>query len=1392
MKIIKTILSACLLCYTLPLLAHDASLQFEHLTSEQGLSQNDVNCILQDQQGFMWFGTHDGLNKYDGYNIKVYQNEPENKYSISSNLIYTLTEDQCGNIWVGTTGGGLNKFNPDTERFTRFNHSSADESTLSSDLILSTYHDSQGRIWVGTQNGLNLYHQPEGDQQGSFLRFYPHPDHKSLNSANRITSIFEDECGTLWLGTQSGLSKLEENGGEYSFKNYLPGGRQVGVKAIHQGKNGKLLVSTAHGLYTLETQHNEARFELTSAESYVTLVEGNYGEIWGGNSHGVYHLTYDIKNDTHRVANHYANDITRPGSLSKNNVRCLYKDKSGIIWIGTNGGGVDRLNPSKKDFLHFSKNLNSGSLSYNKIRSIFEDSRGNLWIGTEGGGVNYLAADEQSSDYNRFKHINTVSNVFAIAETETEEEQSTIWFGSEGNNLSRLSRKGRSQILDIDFGAKLGISNSVFAILHDHTGSLWVGTYNGGLYRLDKNGAGDYQLSHFRHTNSKKNSLANNIIRSLLQDAQGNLWIGTANGLSMIATEELDAPEPRFISYSNSERQVSGLSHNYILSIYESKNGDLWIGTFGGGLNKLIKSANGNIHFKVYREKEGLPNNVIKSMLEDEEGKLWIATNKGLSHFDPRKETFKNYDVSDGLQSNEFSELASFKRDNGQMLFGGVNGFNAFYPDSITDNPYLPQVAITDFRIFNQSIKPGDEINGRKILDKTISKSSELQLKHAENNISFEFSALHFAAPTKNQFAYKLEGFDKDWTYTNSSRRFASYTNLKHGEYVLKVKAANNDGVWNITPLTLKISIAPPFWLSWWAYIIYAILFVTAILFIRKYTLIGIKEKHQLELEHIEKEKTEELHQMKMRFFTNISHEFRTPLTLILGPLEYLLKDNKVSKEEQQKHYTLMQKNAKFLLRLVNQLMDFRKLDQGKMKLRLQKESVNNVLGEITEPFQFIAHRKNIDYTICQPEEEIEAWVDTDKVEKMLYNLLSNAFKFTPKGGKVEVKLYKEKRGLKSKLGYYAIEVKDTGSGIPEDQVKHIFERFYQVHGREKAKHEGSGIGLSFVKSLVELHQGKISFHTKCGEGSCFKILLPIGKTAFRKSDFLQKEIETEGRLSIEAWIDIEDESQLDESKHKKRLPTLLIVDDHADIRRFVRQSFADEFNILEAENGLQGVEKARNFHPDIIVADIMMPEMNGIEMCQTIKSETATSHIPVILLTAKNTEDNEIQGLKNGADLYITKPFNMEKLQISVANLVRGREELKKKFTREVLMQPSEVTVTPADETFLKSAISLVEDNMEDPEFNVEQFVRELGMSRSKLHLKMKAVTGQSCSEFIRTIRLKRAVQLLEKSEMSVKEVMANTGFSTASYFSKCFKKQFGVIPSEYVKKQLDSEEVE
>ncbi|MDF9796461.1 signal transduction histidine kinase/DNA-binding response OmpR family regulator/streptogramin lyase [Catalinimonas alkaloidigena] len=1125
----------------------------------------------------------------------------------------------------------------------------------------------------------------------------------------------------------------------------------------------------------------------------MTLIEGNYGEMWGGNAHGVYNLTYDAENDIHKIDGHYANDITRPGSLSKNNVRCLYKDKSGIIWIGTNGGGVDKLNPSKKDFLHFSKNLNSGSLSYNKIRSIFEDSRGNLWIGTEGGGVNYLAAAGQSPDYNQFKHINTVSNVFAIAETDIEKEQSTIWFGSEGNNLSRLSRKGRSQILDIDFGKKLGIKNSVFAIHHDHTGSLWVGTYNGGLYRLDQDEAGDYRLSHFRHRSGKQNSLANNIIRSLEQDAQGNLWIGTANGLSMIRENELDARQPDFINYRDVNSQTPGLSHNYILSIHESKNGDLWIGTFGGGLNKLIKSSDGNVHFKVYREKDGLPNNVIKSILEDESGKLWIATNKGLSHFDPRQETFKNYDVSDGLQSNEFSELASFKRKDGQMLFGGVNGFNAFYPDSITDNPYLPQLAITDFRIFNRSILPGDEMNGRVILDKTISKSTELNLKHAENNISFEFSALHFAAPTKNQFAYKLEGFDEDWTYTNSSRRFASYTNLKHGEYVLKVKAANNDGVWNITPLTLKIRIAPPFWLSWWAYIIYAILFVTVILFIRKYTLIGIKEKHQLELEHLEKEKTEELHQMKMRFFTNISHEFRTPLTLILGPLEYLLKDNhSVSKEDQQRHYTLMQKNAKFLLRLVNQLMDFRKLDQGKMKLKLQKESVNTVLGEITEPFQFIAQRKNIDYSVNQAREEIEAWVDTDKVEKMLYNLLSNAFKFTPEGGKVEVKLYREEPSFKSNLGYYAIEVKDSGSGIPDDQVKHIFERFYQVHGREKAKHEGSGIGLSFVKSLVELHQGKISFHTQCGQGSCFKILLPLGKSAFHKSDFLHNDVEVQANLPVEAWIDIEDETRREESKHKKKLLTLLIVDDHADIRRFVRQSFADEFNILEAENGLLGLEKARNSHPDIVVADVMMPEMNGIEMCQTLKSETATSHIPVILLTAKNTEDNEIQGLRNGADLYIAKPFNMEKLQITVANLVRGREELKKKFTREVLIQPSEVTVTPADETFLKSAISLVEENMEDPEFNVEQLVKELGMSRSKLHLKMKAVTGQSCSEFIRTIRLKRAVQLLEKSEMSVKEVMSYTGFSTASYFSKCFRKQFGVIPSEYVKRHLNSEEVE
>ncbi|MGI9551919.1 MAG: hybrid sensor histidine kinase/response regulator transcription factor, partial [Aurantibacter sp.] len=950
------------------------------------------------------------------------------------------------------------------------------------------------------------------------------------------------------------------------------------------------------------------------------------------------------------------------------------------------------------------------------------------------------------------------------------------------------------------------ISHSVFSILEDNSKNIWIGTYGGGIYRwLVEPSTGTYEKDLMRYDPANPNSISSNIIRNIYEDSHRNIWFATGNGLCKLSSQERIKAKPKFEVYKNIPGDTSSISHNYILTIYESKAGDLWVGTFGGGLNKLVPSFRDQPErFVSYSKTDGLPNNVIKGILEDEEGTLWLSTNQGLSRFDPKNEVLKNYDVNDGLQSNEFQELACLKRQSGEMLFGGINGFNAFFPENITDNSFEAETVITDFLVSNNPVQIGEVVNGRAILRESINTTNEIDLKYRENSFSFEFAALHYAAPQKNLFAYKLEGFDKDWVFTSSKKRFATYTNLAPGNYSLKVKASNNDGIWDTSPSEIKIKVTPPLWRTNGAYVFYSLLFVGLLLAFRRYTVIRTTEKHQLVLEHLEKERHEEMQRIKLDFFTNISHEFRTPLTLIKGPLEYLQKQgDKLDEQTVHEQYGLMHKNTDYLLRLVNQLLDFRKLDQGKMKLVVRLGNIVEFFKEVGEPFQFLAHKKRIKYKVKAPNKLLQSWFDPDALEKIINNLLSNAFKFTPEHGSVTVEIdsgsdFQMPKKLKNRSNlsnYVIISIVDSGPGIPPSKIEHIFEKFYIERDKKERNSQGAGIGLAFTKNLVELHKGTIDAISKNNKGATFIVMLPMIKEAYLETP----EISLQEGPAIQDYvhpsnadshtIDLNDEIvDQDFSRTRSKLPLLLVVDDNNDIRAFVKQGLKDRYTICEAEDGKQGLNMANKLMPNIILSDILMPVMDGLEFCEKIKTNKETSHIPVVMLTAKSSQASEIEGTKSGADDYIRKPFDLELLRLKLANIISHREELRKRFNREVTLQPKEVTVTSADETFLHQAIEIVEEQMMNTDFSVEMLVREMGLSRSNLYLKFKELTGLSSSEFIRSIRLKRAVQLLENSDLSVKEIMYMTGFNTASYFSKCFKKQFGMIPSEYVRQAQDA----
>ncbi|MEM6806190.1 MAG: two-component regulator propeller domain-containing protein, partial [Bacteroidota bacterium] len=857
-----------------------------------------------------------------------------------------------------------------------------------------------------------------------------------------------------------------------------------------------------------------------------------------------------------------------------------------------------------KIFYHYKKTLAEGSLSYDKIRSIYEDSYENLWIGTEGGGINFLpAADSISNSYQDFSNDPRLPYTFALSEYSCKKGKYLLMGGQMRPGLYQTEIKEGMQSLDnIELTSYPEIRSSVFAILNVDDCDIWVGTYNSGLYILD---AENQKLGkQHLHRPDDPASLSSDLIRSLMRDKEGNIWIGTGHGLNRLNAEDVDHPQPTFVSYLHDANDPNSISHNYILALYQAKSGDIWIGTLGGGLNKFVQARKGEAaHFVSYTEADGLPNNVVKGILEDEEGFLWISTNNGLSRFNPETGIFYNFDARDGLQSDEFSELAQLKRKNGDMIFGGVNGFNVFKTSSIHRNPEPPQLAITEFQILNKTVKAGETFNDRILLKESIAHTSEIELKHHENSFSLGFTAFHYRAPLNNRYAFRLEGFHEDWVEVGADKRFVNFTNLDPGTYTFKLKASNSDGVWTETPAQISIHIAPAFWMTWWAFLLYAIILAGLIWLLAHYTFIGIREKHQLMFEHLEKEKKEELQQLKLRFFTNISHELRTPLSLISGPIDYLIQAGKdLNHEIREKQYQLIRKNSDYLLRLANQLLDFRKVEEGIVKLKLVEEDVLPYIKEASEPFQFLAEKKDINFSIVSSADQIITYYDREVVEKVINNLLSNAFRHTPKEGKVLLEVESLKQG---NADFLEIRVRDSGKGVDKKDREKIFYRFFK--GEKNLPGPSIGIGLSYCKELVKLHRGKIWVEENKPQGACFVLQLPSNSVAYtqeEKHSLVLEEKKPAKRFKASMEVEERTFSENVESypqareeyiisyKADYKLPTLLLVDDNPDIRSFLHEAFQSEYRILQAENGKIATEIAFKQNPCLIISDVMMPEM--------------------------------------------------------------------------------------------------------------------------------------------------------------------------------------------------------
>jgi len=823
--------------------------------------------------------------------------------------------------------------------------------------------------------------------------------------------------------------------------------------------------------------------------------------------------------------------------------------------------------------------------------------------------------------------------------------------------------------------------------------------------------------------------------------------------------------------------------------LVEHGNNSFWLGTKGGGLIKfdLQSDSQGNIikySLQTITGKDGSSGNIeyAENLVLDSRGILWITSSKGLSKFNSASRKFTHYDVSYGLPSHQMSVLQSysppFKSDDGTLYFPTGKGPLIFHPDSLTENTDPPEIIFTDLKIFNQSVNIWDST--QQILSKQINYTERFTLKHWQNDFSIEFAALNYKRSSKNQYAYYLENYDDSWRYVLTERQ-ATYTNLDPGDYIFKVKAANDDGVWNEAGISLAITVLPPFWMTWWAYTIYSIMVVGILFILRKNIIRRERLKSDLRVEKMELAKMKEVDEMKSRFFANISHEFRTPLTLILGPVKNLLA--MIKTEHEHSALQLVLRNAHRLKELVNQLLDLSQMESGKMRLQVVKNDIYQFMRIVSAPFYSLGQSREVDFVAEIPEEKLGAYFDQDKIEKIVNNLLSNAIKFTGSRGEV---LLKADTFYRDQTQFVKISVSDTGPGIPQILQEKIFERFYQVDSSQTKSYEGSGIGLALTKELVELHGGTIDLQSEEGKGSRFTVFIPAERKAYSEKDILSDAPEYVMQ-SVESDLDhlLESPEKKVQTKMDENQEILLVVDDHQDIRKYIRQNLGDEFSIMEAENGKEGLKIALQVIPDLVLSDIMMPEMDGTEFCRRLKEDTKTSHVPVILLTAKGSGDDKIEGLKTGADDYIIKPFEIEELKVRIKNLIEQRRNLRKKFKQEAILKVKDTEETSMDEKFLIKLVEVVELHMDDEYFTVDQLGREVAMSRSQVHRKLKALTGQSASVFINALRLQRAMQMLREHAGTISEIAYQVGFGSPNYFSKSFQKQYGYPPSEVEKRK-------
>ena len=1323
------------------------SYQFKHLEVSDGLSNNSVNTICKDRDGFMWFGTTTGLNRYDGYTFKIYQHAENDPGSLPDNYITDIVEM------------------PD------------------------------GRFWVNTGRGYVLFDKEQDCFITDVTGFM-----KNLESGGVPEQVFVDREGNTCLSVAGEGCYRYKEGGKRLFFSYvehsLP---EHGVTQIAECSDGLLLIYNTGLLVCLDRATLAIKWKSDEIKKYIpagktiefSLFVDRDNCIWAYSLMGIW--AYDCGTKSWRT------DLTaiwssRPDVI----IHAVAQDIEGRIWVGKDYDGIDVLEKETGKVTSLVAHDDNGrSLPHNTIYDLYADRDGIMWVGTYKKGVSYYS--ESIFKFNMYEW----GDITCIEQA----DENRLWLGTNDHGILLWNRStGKAEPFWRDAEGQL--PNPVVSMLKSKDGKLWVGTFNGGLYCM--NGS---QIRSYKE--GVGNALASNNVWALVEDDKGRIWIASLGG----GLQCLEPVSGTFETYTSSN---SALLENNVTSLCWVDNNTLFFGTANQGVGmmdmrtreiKKIQGQSGNVK---------LSNDAVNHVYKDSRGLVWIATREGLNVYDTRRHVFlglsfvaeakgnfiaaitedqernmwvstsrkvirvtvasdgkgsylfdsRAYNSEDGLQNCDFNQRSIKTLHNGIIAIGGLYGVNVFAPDHIRYNKMLPNVMFTGLSLFDEAVKVGQSYGGRVLIEKELNDVENVEFDYKQNIFSVSFASDNYNLPEKTQYMYKLEGFNNDWLTLPVGVHNVTFTNLAPGKYVLRVKAINSDGYVGIKEATLGIVVNPPFWMSWWAYLLYTVGLVI-VLFLARYRMLK-REREKFHLQQIENEvaKNEEINNMKFRFFTNVSHELRTPLTLIISPLEGMLKET--TDELQSTRLQLMYRNAQRLLHLVNQLLDFRKGEMSTHQLSLSEGDIISYVHSVCNSFLLMADKKHIQFSFFSGIDTFSMAFDADKVGKIVMNLLSNAFKFTPEGGRVTV-MIEHVAGTPDIL---EIKIADTGIGISDVDKEHIFERFYQAGHKGVEETTGNGIGLSLVRDFVTLHEGEVKVFDNIGMGSVFVIQFPV------------KHVETQVQLPEETGMsagDEEDKEMKEEAREeteRKNFPLLLIVDDNEDFRIFMRYSLELQYRVKLAVNGKEAWEMMQEELPDLVISDVMMPQMDGNELCRLIKQDKRTAHIPVILLTARQNTEAKLEGLQTGADDYVTKPFNMTILVLRIRKLI----ELSRyhRVTQGMIdPAPSEIVITSLDEKLIEKAIKYVEDNMSRTELSVEELSRELGMSRVHLYKKLLQITGKTPIEFIRVIRLKRAAQLLRESQLHVSEVAFEVGFNNPKYFSRYFKDEFGVLPSVYQEKE-------